>query len=448
MERDLTTGSITKTMVLFAIPMILGNLLQQFYNVADTWVVGRFLGPEALAAVGSSYSLMTFLTSVVLGLCMGSGTVFSIFYGAGNQDKMKNSMFVSFVLIFLVALSMNVAVIVLKDQILLWMGVPDDVSGLMGEYLQVIFLGILFTFFYNYFAFLLRSIGNSVAPLIFLAVAAVLNVGLDVLFVMGLERGVAGAAEATVLAQGFSGLGLAFYTLVQEKQLRLKKRHLFFSTEMIKEIAQASVLTCLQQSVMNFGILLVQGIINGFGMVVMAAHAAAVKIDSFAYMPVQDFGNAFSLFVAQNYGAKKKDRIRRAIVQAAKITALFCVIISVGVCAMARPLMHFFIAPEETEIVAVGVQYLRIEGSFYLGIGCLFLLYGFYRAIKRPGMSLVLTMVSLGTRVVLAYVLSPIAAIGTVGIWVAIPIGWFLADAVGIGYYLYQKKRTDLLDLA
>ena len=448
MERDLTTGSITKTMVLFAIPMILGNLLQQFYNVADTWVVGRFLGPNALAAVGSSYSLMTFLTSVVLGLCMGSGTVFSIFYGAENRDKMKNSMFVSFVLIFLVALSMNVAVILLRDQILVWMGVPEDVSGLMGEYLQVIFLGILFTFLYNYFAFLLRSIGNSVVPLVFLAVAAVLNVGLDFLFVMGLKRGVAGAAEATVLAQGFSGLGLAFYTLVKEKQLRLQKQHLFFSVAMMKEIAQASVLTCLQQSVMNFGILLVQGIINGFGMVVMAAHAAAVKIDSFAYMPVQDFGNAFSLFVAQNYGAKKKDRIRKAMVEAAKIAALFCVIISVGVCVLALPLMHFFIAPEETEIVAVGVQYLRIEGSFYLGIGCLFLLYGFYRAIKRPGMSLVLTVVSLGTRVVLAYVLSPMESIGTVGIWAAIPIGWFLADAVGIGYYLYCKKRKDLLDLA
>lgn len=201
MQRNLTKGPITVNLLLFALPLMFGNLLQQLYNVADTWVVGRYLGANALAAVGSSYTLMTFLTSI---------------------------------------------------------------KGLMKDYLWVIFLGILATFLYNYFANLLRAIGNSMLPLLFLAVSSILNIILDLLFVLKFHWGVQGAAGATVFSQYVSGIG----------------------------------------------ILMVQGLVNSFGTVIMAAFAAAVKIDSFAYMPVQDFGNAFSTYVAQNYGAKEEKRIK------------------------------------------------------------------------------------------------------------------------------------------
>jgi len=188
--------------------------------------------------------------------------------------------------------------------------------------------------------------------------------------------------------------------------------------------------------------LMVQGLVNSFGTVVMAAFAAAVKIDSFAYMPVQDFGNAFSTFIAQNYGAKRMDRVRRGIKSAAVSSVVFALLISVLVFVFAKPLLLLFVKPEETEILAVGVQYLRIEGAFYFGIGILFLLYGLYRAIERPGMSLVLTVISLGTRVALAYILSAIPAIGVVGIWWSVPIGWALADVTGVLYY--KKLRGQL----
>ena len=202
-------------------------------------------------------------------------------------------------------------------------------------------------------------------------------------------------------------------------------------------------MTCVQQSVMNLGILMVQGLVNSFGAAVMAAFAAAVKIDSFAYMPVQDFGNAFSTFIAQNYGAGRADRIRRGIKSAAACAFGFCAAISILVCVFARPLMGLFIPPEEMEIIAVGVGYLRIEGACYFGIGLLFLLYGFYRAVSRPGMSVVLTAASLGTRVLLAHLLSAVPALGVTGIWVSVPIGWALADIVGVVYY--WKKRRSLL---
>ena len=186
---------------------------------------------------------------------------------------------------------------------------------------------------------------------------------------------------------------------------------------------------------------MVHGLVNSFGPTVMAAFAVAVKIDAFAYMPVQDFGNAFSTFIAQNYGARQEQRIRAGLRGAVRAAAGFSIAVSALVCIFARPLMGLFVSSNEVEILAEGVRYLRIEGSFYCGIGCLFLLYGLYRALGRPGMSVVLTVISLGTRVALAYALSAIPALGVVGIWLSVPIGWALADAVGLLYYAVRKKQ-------
>ena len=441
MQKNLTEGSVTKTILLFSLPMIAGNLLQQLYNIADTLIVGRFLGSGALAAVGASYTLMTFLTSIFLGLCMGSGAVFSIRYGEKDQEQLEKSIGASFLLIGITAVIVNLAVFLFIDPIMGLLQVPQEIYGMMRDYLWVIFLGILATFLYNFFASVLRAVGNSVVPLVFLAACAILNIVLDLWFVLGLQWGVKGAAIATVISQYVSGIGITIYTYWKMPQFRVKAKYLHPEFSLVKEIAQFSFLTSLQQSVMNLGILMVQGLVNSFGTVIMAAFAAAVKIDSFAYMPVQDFGYAFSTFVAQNFGAKKEARIREGIKKAVLMAMAFCIVISIGVFVFAKPLMLIFVQPEETAILAAGVEYLRIEGAFYCGIGCLFLLYGFYRAVKLPGMSVVLTVISLGTRVVLAYALSSIEAIGVTGIWWSVPIGWALADLVGFLYYRRHKKE-------
>ena len=441
-QQNLTQGPITKGILLFALPLMFGNLLQQMYNIADTWVVGRFLGADALAAVGSAYTLMTFLTSILLGLCMGSGAAVSMQYGSGEADRMRQSVFQSFVLIACIALVLNLLVYLGLDSILWVLQVPGELRGLMKEYLCIIFLGIGATFLYNFFANLLRAIGNSVVPLVFLAVSAVLNVALDLVCVLALGWGVRGAAAATVFSQYVSGIGIGVYTLLREPQLCPKRADLRWDRQNLAGILNLSVMTSVQQSIMNFGILMVQGLVNSFGTVIMAAFAAAVKIDSFAYMPVQDFGNAFSTYVAQNYGAGQSDRIRKGIRSAVLTSAAFCVLISLLVCTFARPLMGIFIDPSQTEILAAGVHYLRIEGACYVGIGLLFLLYGYYRAVNRPGMSVILTIASLGTRVALAYLLSA-TALGVTGIWVSVPIGWALADCIGVGYYLRTACKTD-----
>ena len=443
MQSDLTTGSITGTMLRFALPMITGNLLQQFYHIADTLIVGRYLGVQALAAVGAAYALMSFLTSILLGLCMGSGAVFSLRYGEKNEGMLKSSMFVSFVLVAAVALVLNTAVFLFIDPIMYLLCVPVEIYGFMREYLWVIFFGISAVFLYNYFACLLRAVGNSFIPLVFLGISALLNVGLDLVFVLVFKWGVAGAGAATVVSQFVSGIGICLYTYLKMPEFRINRSYMKMDRKVLAEISGFSFLTCVQQSVMNFGILMVQGLVNSFGAVVMAAFAAAVKIDSFAYMPVQDFGNAFSTFIAQNYGAGRHDRVEKGIKSAVTASVLFCLVISFIVCVFARELMLVFVQPQEAEILAVGVQYLRIEGTFYCGIGCLFLLYGLYRAVRKPEMSVVLTIISLGTRVVLAYILSAIPGIGVVGIWVSVPIGWFLADCTGFAYY-WMKRRAIL----
>ena len=236
-------------------------------------------------------------------------------------------------------------------------------------------------------------------PLAFLAVSAILNVILDLVCVLVLDWGVKGAAVATVFSQYVSGVGIGLYTLKKFPQLCPKRTDCRWDRKNLANILNLSVMTSVQQSIMNFGILMVQGLVNSFGTVIMAAFAAAVKIDSFAYMPVQDFGNAFSTYVAQNYGAGQPDRIKKGIRSAGLTSTVFCIVISVLVCAFAAPLMGIFIDPAQTEIIAAGVQYLRIEGACYIGIGVLFLLYGYYRAVNQPGMSVLLTIASLGTRV-------------------------------------------------
>lgn len=429
MYRDLTRGNISRALILFALPMIAGNLLQQFYNIADTLIVGRALGANALAAVGSAYTLMTFLTSIFLGLSMGSGALFSIYQGRGDEDSLRAGIAHAFALIMGVTVLLNVAVYTFLEPILDFLRVPDAVLGGMREYLLVIFAGLIATSLYNYFSCLLRALGNSSVPLMFLAVSALANVGLDLLFVLGFGWGVAGAAWATVLAQYASAIGILVYVLAKCKRLLPKRADLRYHPRILREIFNLSSLTCLQQSVMNFGILMVQVLVNSFGATIMAAFAAAVKIDTFAYLPVQDFGNAYSTFVAQNFGAGNTARIREGTKKAFGLSAAFSIVLSGLVFAFAQPLMRVFVDASEAGVIAAGVRYLRIEGACYVGIGWLFLLYGYFRAVQKPGMSVVLTVISLGTRVALAYALAGV--VREVGIWAAIPIGWALADVVG-----------------
>lgn len=442
-KNDLVSGSITGKMLRFALPLMLGNLLQQCYNIADTLIVGRVLGANALAAVGSSYALIVFITSIFIGLSMGCSAIFSMQYGARDLKALRLSIFSSMLIVGGVTLLLNICSLAFLTPIIHILQTPPEIEQMVYDYLFVVFLGMIPVSVYNFHAFLLRSVGNSFVPLMFLIVSVVLNIGLDLALMLWMHMGVEGAALATVISQTVGAIGLYVYTRRNFPELSLTRTDCIINSHSINRIASYSFLTCIQQSIMNFGILMVQGLVNSFGTAVMAAFAAAVKIDSFAYMPLQDFGNAFSTFVAQNFGAGRHDRIRRGIRSSLVTTTLFSILVSALVFAFASQLMSLFVSPQETEIIAIGTEYLRIEGSFYIGIAYLFMLYGFYRAVTMPSMSVVLTVISLGTRVLLAYILASIPEIGYTGIWWSVPIGWALADIAGIWYY--SRRRNKIL---
>ena len=417
-------------MIAFALPLIAGNMLQTLYNAADSVIVGRFVGSDALAAVGSSYSLMTFLTSLMIGLSMGVAVAFSRFFGRKEYSSLKASIGVSFVLIGLISAVITAAAWALLPLIIELLSVPEELREMMQSYMYIILTGLPALFIYNFYASAERAIGNSGAALMMMALSAVMNIILDLYFVISLGWGIEGAALATIISQYAAAAAIALYALLRSPILHFRLSDAVKGVKMLPELLSLSVLTSLQQSIMNLGILMVQGVVNSFGSSVMAAFASGVKIDSIAYMPLQEFGNAFSVFVAQNDGAGKKERIRKGMKAAFLIATFFGLMISLIVFIIPQLLLSIFIDPAETGIIAIGTGYLRIEGSFYMLIGYLFLFYGIFRASGHPGISLFLTIISLGLRVLLAYLLS--AAFGPEGIWASIPIGWVMADAAGI----------------
>lgn len=429
-EVNLREGGIIPAMLLFAFPIILGNIFQQAYNLADTLIVGRFLGPGALASVGSAYSLMTFLNSLLIGLSMGAGSLFSYSYGKGDMTAMRKDIFNSAVLFSLLALVMTALCYIFTDEILTLLRTPDELFEEERQYISVIFSGIFFVFLYNYVSYLLRSRGDSTTALWFLVVSALMNIALDIVFIVPFGRGVMGAAEATVISEMVSGVGLTLYFLLKNRDLLPGKDERRIDIKLIRNIFRYSFLTSIQQSIMNFGILMIQGLINSFGAVVMASFAAAVKIDTLAYTPSQEFGSAYSIFISQNLGGGKMERIRKGTNAAVLISSVFSLTASAVIWAAAPALMTLFVSADETEIIRTGSIYLRTEGAFYIGIGILFLLYGYYRGIGRPGWSIVLTVISLGTRVLLSYALAP--RFGETVIWWSIVTGWILADITGL----------------
>lgn len=443
---DMTTGSASKLLLKFSLPMILGNIFQQIYNLVDSIIVGKFVGASALAAVGSSFAIVVFITSIIIGLTMGVGVLLADIYGAREKEKFKEVTVTAFLFIGIITLIIMIFSLLGINQILRVFNMPMELFMDSKKYLIIIILGLFFTFIYNISTAILRAIGDSKSPLYFLIIAAIINIILDIIFVLKFNLGVSGVAIATIIAQGISAI-LSFTFLYKKVDfIKIKKEDIKIDKGIFKVVMKYSLLTSIQQSIMNFGILIVQGLVNSFGTIVMAAFAAGVKIDSLVYMPVQDFGNAFATYVAQNKGANNLKRIKDGVKVSIKMIVGFCAVISVIIFIFSREIMMIFINESEIEVINLGVEYLSVVSVFYLLIGFLFMFYGLFRGLGKLKISIVLTVVSLGTRVILAYILAE-TFLGARGIWWAIPIGWLLADILGIIYYRKWKvSRNNLLN--
>lgn len=446
MITDMTKGNPTKTLIKFTFPMLIGNLFQQLYNIVDSVVVGNFIGKNALAAVGSSFMLMNFFSFVIIGLCMGAAVVYSYYFGEKNYLNLRKTIYISFLSIGIFTVVLSVALVFATDWMLKLINTPSDIFADSKIYLQVIFGGLIFVYLYNACSALLRSIGDSRTPLYFLILAAIINIVLDLLFVIVFNMGVFGVALATIIAQAVSSVLCLVYAFVKIPFIRLSKEDLVFDKEIAKTVGKFSFLTSIQQSIMTFGMVCVQGIVNTFGSDTIAAFTAAGKVDSIAYLPVQDFGNAFGTYVAQNKGAKKNDRIVQGVRSAVKTIIIFCIILSTFIYINSGNLMKIFVNASEINVIKLGIEYLSIISIFYVLIGFLFMFYGFFRGIGALNVSLILTIISLGTRVLMAYVLSGIPSVAQRGIWWSVPIGWALADSTGFILYRRMKKKDLLVE--
>ena len=434
MTKDMTTGNPLKLILFFSIPLLIGNVFQQFYSMVDTIIVGRYVEVQALAAVGVTGSLSFLILGFTFGLTGGFSVIIAQRFGANDEDGLRKSVATSTILSIISTIIITLASMLSAKPVLSLMNTPDDIINDATIYIIIIYAGTCATVFYNMIAGILRSLGDSKTPLYFLILSSILNIILDLFFILNFNMGVRGAAYATIIAQGVSALLAFIYVVKNVSFIKFKAKDIRISSSTLKLVTKYSVLTAVQQSIMNFGILMVQGLVNKFGVIVMAAFAAGVKIDSIAYMPVQDFGNAFATYVAQNKGAEKIDRIKEGVKSTIKTIIIFCIVTSTLILIFSRYIMLLFVDKSEVEVIALGVEYISVVSIFYVLIGFLFMFYGLYRGVGMLNMSIILTIVSLGTRVGLAYILSS-TSLGARGIWWSIPIGWALADLLGVIAY-------------
>jgi putative MATE family efflux protein len=438
MVKNMTEGSIPRHLITYAIPLILGNLFQLTYNAVDSIIVGRFIGKEALAAVGTASPVMNIIILGISGICIGASVLMSNFFGAGQEEKVKQEMATTAVFGVYFSIVIVVLGIGLTKPLLRALYVPEEILGIASLYLKIIFLGAPFTFFYNAIASALKSVGDSKTPLKFLAFCSVLNGALDVIFIGGFHFGIICSAVTTVIAEALSAALCIIYVYRRIPLLQLKPQEFKVDRELLKQTLQYGSVTALQQSCQPVGKLLIQGAVNPMGVDVMAAFNAVNKIDAYAFTPEQSISHAMTTFVAQNCGAGKEERIRKGFRAGMALEFCYWVMICTAVLLLREPLMRLFVTGEAADIVALGSGYLGIMAFFYVFPGFTNGMQGYFRGRKHMKMTLLGTFIQTSLRVIFVYILVP--KMGLKGVAFACAIGWTMMLAVEIPYYFHSLK--------
>lgn len=439
MVRNMTEGSIPGHLITYAVPLILGNLFQLTYNAVDSIIVGRFIGKEALAAVGTASPVMNLVILGISGICIGASVLMSNFFGAGQEEMVKKEMATTTVFGVFFSLAVVILGAGLTRPLLKSLYVPEEILDIASRYLKIIFMGAPFTFFYNAIASALKSVGDSKTPLKFLAFCSVLNGVLDVIFIGGFHFGIICSAATTVIAEALSAILCVIYVYRRIPQLQLRPGEFKADRELLKQTLRYGSVTALQQSCQPIGKLLIQGAINPMGVDVMAAFNAVNKIDAYAFTPEQSISHAITTFVAQNSGAGEEERIRKGFGTGMVLEFCYWLIICGGILLLKVPLMKLFVAGEAADIVALGSGYLGIMAFFYLFPGFTNGMQGYFRGRKHMKMTLLGTFIQTSLRVIFVYVLVP--DMGLNGVAFACAIGWSAMLAVEILYYFHTLRE-------
>lgn len=437
--RDLTRGNPGKQIFLFALPMLLGNVFQQLYNIVDTIIIGRYIGTDALAAAGASFPVIFVLISLVIGITTGTTIIISQYYGAKDYEKVKRAIDTAFIILFFGSLILTVLGLLLIGPIWKLLALPEHLVKDATLYFNIFAIGLVLMFGYNGVSAVLRGLGDSKTPLYFLIIATILNIFLDLLFVLVFHWGIAGVAIATVVAQGIS-FGLSVYYLNRYHQLiRVSYSGLVFDRDIFRKSLRIGIPTGLQHTFVSLGMMALLRIVNGFGTNTIAAYTIAGRIDSFAAMPAMNFSMALSTFVGQNLGANKPERVRAGYRSTLTTTTIISLVVTIVAWLFGRDLMRVF--TPDPEVIQIGYEYLVIVSSFYILFSAMFATNGIMRGAGDTLIPMFITLLSLWVfRIPGSYFLS--LRMGTDGIWWGIPLAWFFGWLFSWIYYKTGKWRS------
>ncbi len=438
--KDLTTGKEGSLILKFALPMLLGNVFQQLYNIVDSIIVGNFIGKEALAAVGASFPIIFAFLSLIIGIVSGSTIVISQYFGAKDIEKVKRTIDTLFIFLFFASIVISIVGIIFSEDIFRMLRLPEEIIPQAKTYFNIFIGGVIVSFGFNGTSAVLRGLGDSKTPLYFLIISTIINIGLDLLFVLVFKWGIAGVAIASVIAQGGAFLTAIIYLNRNHKIIRFSFTKLVFDKDIFKKSIRIGLPTGIQQTFVAVGMTALISIVNTFGTNVIAAYSVVMRISSLASLPAMNFAAALSTFVGQNIGAKKIERIKSGFISTLKMSSLISITVSAFVLLGSGFLMNLF--TNDTEVIRIGKEYLMIVGAFYVIFSAMFSISGVMRGAGDTLIPMFISLIALWIiRIPSAWLLS--REFGEVGIWWAMPIGWFVGFILSFIYYLtgnWKKK--------
>ena len=437
--KDLTTGKASRLILQFTWPMLLGNVFQQLYNIVDSIIVGKFIGKQALAAVGASFPIVFTLISLIIGVASGTTIVIAQFFGAKEYNKVKRAIDTMYIFVFIASVFLSFIGISFSEEIFRLIKLPEDIMPQATTYLNIYIGGLVMVFGFNGTSAILRGLGDSKTPLVFLIISTLFNIGFDLLFVLVFKWGIAGVAIATIIAQGGAFITAILYLNRNHDMFNIKISSLTFDKKIFKQSLRIGLPTGFQHTFFALGIMVLMGIVNTFGTNVIAAYSAAVRIDSMAALPAMNFSQALATFVGQNIGAKKTERVRSGMISTFFMSSIISITVTLVVILSSRFLMGMF--TDDKDVISIGAEYLVIVSSFYLVFTGMFTVIGVLRGAGDTLIPMFITLFSLWlVRLPVAYFLS--GEIGETGIWWSSPIGWVMGLILSFIYFSTGKWKT------
>lgn len=446
MNKDLTVGKPSEVLRKFCLPMFGSIVFQQLYNIADSFVAGKFVGEDALAAVGNSYEITLVFIAFAFGCNIGCSVVVSRLFGAKKYGEMKTAVYTTLIASGVLCLLLMGGGVLFCDELLHLINTPDNIFADSKLYLDIYITGLPFVFYYNVATGIFSALGDSKTPFIFLAVSSLSNIGADILFVTAFNMGVAGVAWATFICQGVSCIAAMACVFIRFSKIKTDGKNPAFSFRLLKEIGAVAVPSILQQSFISVGNIVIQSVVNSFGSSVMAGYSAAIKLNNLVITSFTTLGNGISNFTAQNIGAKKPERIREGFRAGAKLVWAICIPVVVLYLLAGRQLVYIFLDTPTGTAAQVGITFLRMVAPFYFVVSVKLVADGVLRGSGKMKRFMVATFTDLILRVVLSVVLSS-TALGSTGIWLSWPIGWFVATVLSVIFYRNEynpkKRKTE-----